>query len=143
MITLNGDNNILPLTITTPHIEERLVRDEQTNDLYFALISTGVLKCKMEMLYVPLKFENGLMKDAVVDARAYVSAVAQFDFDRIKQQAPANIFKIDAPPNFQIQVANGQLEKVLAITTRKFDIRDNTFDEHFVVMKNLSRPLLG
>ena len=30
--------------------------------------------------------------------------------DRIKQQAPSNILKIDDPPNFQIQIAKGQLE---------------------------------
>ena len=37
----------------------------------------------------------------------YVSAIAQTELDRIKQQAPSNILKIDDPPNFQIQVANG------------------------------------
>ena len=59
------------------------------------------------MLYVSLDFENSLTIDALVDSRVYISAVAQSESDRIKQQAPANNFKIDYPPNFQIHVANG------------------------------------
>ena len=44
-----------------------------------------------------------------------------------KQKAPTNLLKIDEPPNFQIQVANGQLEKPLATTTLKFETGDNFF----------------
>ena len=70
--------------------------------------STVVLKRKKEMLYVPLDFENGLTIDALVDSGAYVSAIAQKELDRIQQHAPSNILEIGEPPNFQIQVANGQ-----------------------------------
>ena len=63
--------------------------------------------------------------------------------DRIKQEAPSHNLKIDEPPNFQIQVANGQLEKPIATTTLKFDIGDHIFAEHFVVMKNLTGPNIG
>ena len=58
--------------------------------------------------------------------------------DRIKEQAPSIILSIDEPPNFQIQVANGQLEKPIATATLKLDIGNHTFGEHFVVMKNLT-----
>ena len=81
--------------------------------------------------------------DALVDSGAYVSAIAQTELDGIKQQAPSNILKIDDPPNFQIQVANGQLEKPTATATLKFDIGDHVFVEHFVVMKNLTGPIIG
>ena len=106
----NGDTTS-PLTTTTPLIEEGLVRDEQTNEVYLPLTSTVVLKRKQEMLYVPLDFENNLTVDALVDSGAFVSAIAQDDLETIKQKAPNNFLKIDDPPNFQIQVANGQLEK--------------------------------
>ena len=138
-----GDDNISPPEITTSQIQEQLVRDENTNELYMPLSSTIVLKRKKEMLYVPLDFENGLTIDALVDSGAYVSAIAQTELDRIKQQAPSNILKIDDPPNFQIQVANGQLEKPTATATPKFDIGDHTFAEHFVVMKNWTGPFIG
>ena len=87
------------------------------------------------MLHVPLNFENGLTKDALVDSGAYVIAIAQKELDRIKHQSPSKILRIDDPPNFQIQVANGQLEKPTATVTLKFDIGDHIFAEHFVVMK--------
>ena len=139
----NGDDSISSPKITTSQIEDQLVRDDITNELCIPLSSTIVLKRKKEMLYVPLDFENGLTIDALVDSVAFVSAIAQTELDRIKQQAPANIFKIEDPSNFQIQVANGQLEKPISTATFKFDIGDNTFAEHFVVMKNLTGPVIG
>ena len=95
------------------------------------------------MPYVSLKFENNLTVDALVDSGAFISATAQDDLETIKQKAPNNILKIDDPPNFQIQVANGQLEKALSTATLKFEIGDNSFDEHFVVTKKLTGPKIG
>ena len=95
------------------------------------------------MLYVPLGFENGLTIDAFVDSWAYVSAIAQKELDRIKKQAPSNILKIDEPPFFQFQVANGQLEKPIATATLNFEIGDHIFAEHFAVMEKLTGPIIG
>ncbi len=60
------------------------------------------------------------MVDALVDSGAYFSAITQDDLDTIKQKAPNNFLIIHDPPNFQIQVANGQLEKPLSTATLKF-----------------------
>ena len=139
----NGDDTISPPEITTSQIAEQIVRDDITNELYMPLYSTIVLKRKKQMLYVPLDFENGLTIDALVDSGAYVSAIAQKELDRNKQESPSIIRKIDDPPNFQIQVADGQLEKPTATATLKFDIGDHIFAEHFVVMKNLTGPIIG
>ena len=127
----NGDDDISPPAITISQIEERLVRDESTNENYMPLSSTIVLTRKKEMLYVPLDFENSSTKDALVHSGAYVSAIAQKELHRIKQPAPSYILKIDDPPNFQIQVSNCQLEKPTATATVKFDIGDHIFAEHF------------
>ena len=143
MTTLNGDTTTPLPTTTTPLIEEGLVRDEQTNEINLPLTSTVVLKRKQERLYVPLDFENLLTVGALVDSRAIVSAITQDDLDKIKQKAPNNILKVDDPPNFQIQVANGQLEKPLSTATLKFEIGNNTFAEHFVVMKKLTWSIIG
>ena len=140
--TLNGDKTTPLLITVTPLIEEGLVRDEQTNEVYIPLTSTVVLKRMLEMLYEPLDFENNLTVDALMDSRAFVSAIAQDDLDTIKQKATNNILKIDDPPNFQIQVANGQLEKPLSTATLKFEIGDNTFAEHFVIMKKKTGPII-
>ena len=60
-----------------------------------------------------------------------------------KQKALHNILKNDDLPNFQIQAANGQLEKPISTATLKFKIGGNTFAEHFVVKKNLRGPIFG
>ena len=78
----NGDDNISLPVITISQIEERLVRDDITNEPYMTLSSTIVLKREKEMLYVPLDFENGLTIDALVDSGAYVSAIVQKYLDR-------------------------------------------------------------
>ena len=93
MITLNGDPTTPALTTATPLIEEGLVRDEQTNEVYLPLRSAVVLKRKQEMLYLTLDFENNLTVDALVDSKAIVSAIAYDDLDTIKQKAPKNISK--------------------------------------------------
>ena len=143
MTTPNGLTTTPPLTTATPLIEEGLVRNEQTNEVYLPLTSTVVLKREQEMLYVPLDFENNLTVDALVDIGAFVNAIAQDDLESIKQKAPNNILKIDDSPNFQIQVANGQLEKPLSTATLKFETGDNSFAVHFVVMKKLTGPMIG
>ena len=141
--TPNGLTTTPPLTTATPLIEEGLVRDEQTNEVYFPLTSTVVLKRKQEMLYVPLHFDNNLTVDALVDSGAFVSAIAPGDLETINQKAPNNILKIDDPPNFQIQVANGPLQNPLSRATLKFEIGDKCFLEYFVVMKKLTGPIIG
>ena len=92
------------------------------------------------MLYVPLDCEKNLLIDALVESRANVSAIAYNDLDTIKQKAPNNILKINNPPNFQINVANGQFEKPLATTTLKFEFGDNIFAEYFFVLKKSTGP---
>ena len=89
-ITANdiGDDDLTPPKTTASQIEEQLATDDVTNELYTPLPSTIILKLKKEMLYDPLDFENGLKIDALVDSGAYVSAIAQTELDRIKQQAP-------------------------------------------------------
>ena len=143
MTTFTGEATIPPLTTSTPLIEEPLVRDEQTNEVYLPLTSTIVLKRKQEMLHVPVDFQNNVTVDVLVDLGAFVSSIAQNDSDTIKEEAPKIILKIDDPPNFQIKVANGQLEKPLSTATLKIEIGDNSFAEHFVVMKKLTGTIIG
>ena len=99
--TANGLTTTPLLTTATPLIEEGLVRDEQSNEMYLPLTSTVVLKRKQEMLYVPLDFENNLTVDALVDSGAFVSAIAQDDLETIKQKARNNILKSTTLPIFK------------------------------------------
>ena len=119
-----------------------MVRDEKTKEVYLPLTSRIVLERKQEMLYVPLDFEKNLTVDALVDSGAFVGAIAQNDLDTTKEKATNNILKNNDPPNFQIQVANGQLEKPLATATLKFEHGDKIFAEDFVVMSKLRGPTI-
>ena len=92
---------------------------------------------------MPLDFEKNITVDALVDSGAFVSAIAQNNLDTIKKKAQNIILKIDDPPIFLIQLANGQLEKPLSTDTLKFEIGDNTFTQHFLVMKKLTGPIIG
>ena len=82
----NGGDNISPPDITTSQIEERLVRDDITNELYMPLSSTIDLKRKKEILYVPLDSKNGLPIDAFVDSGAYVSAIARKNWTELNNK---------------------------------------------------------
>ena len=64
------------LRITNAGIEERLVSDELTNELFFPPSSTVLLERKQAMFHVPVDFENNLTLDAFVDSRAYVRSMA-------------------------------------------------------------------
>ena len=91
---------------------------------------------------MPLDFENKLTADASEYSGAFVSAITQKNLNTIKKKAPNNILKIDDPPNFQIQVADGHLEELLATTTLKFEIGDIIFGENFVLLKKLTEPII-
>ena len=68
------DNDPHP-TISTSQMEQVFVRNENKFELYIPLSSMIVLKRKIEMLYVPLDFEDDLTKDDLVDPGACVSAI--------------------------------------------------------------------
>ena len=125
----SGDDNIFPPKKTTSQIKQRLVRDDITIAVYKPLSSTIVLKRKKEKLHVPLDLKNGLtIDDALIDSGAYVSARAQKLHPVSSKSMTLLIY--------------GQLEKPIATATLKFDVRDHTFAEDFVVMRILTGPII-
>ena len=75
---------------------------------------------RRKMLYVPIDFSNGVTIDALGDSGAYVSATPEDERERIKIYSRGNILKMGDPPIFQIQVANGQLEKTYSHSNNIF-----------------------
>ena len=143
MTTPDRDCNISPLTSTTTHIKEKLVRDEQTNELYLPLSSTVVLKRKQDMLCVSLDFDNNLTTDTLVDSRAYVNAIAQTVMNTKKTKGPEQHLQNRRPSQISDTSSKWPLRKTISKSTFKFGIGDITFAEHFVVMKKLWGPLIG
>ena len=72
--------------------------------------------------------------DGVIDTGAFFSAISDTDFKQIKQNAPRKVLKEGPSPDFQIMVANGQLEAPIATTELLFEVGYITFVERFIVL---------
>ena len=130
--TANIDDQILPQLQVTP---DGLTR--------FLPLSTNLpLKNKRKVLYFPMDFGK-LNIDGLIDTGALSSAISEAELRKIRLLAPHTIL-IEGPPlEFQIMVANGQLEAPIATVELQFDVSDITFREKFIVMTNLTSLLIG
>ena len=63
------------------------------------------------------------------------SAIPEADLRKIRTLAPQYIVKEGPAPNFQIMVANGQLETPKSTVELKFEVGDIEFHEIFKVME--------
>ena len=126
------DDQILPQLQVTP---DGLTR--------FLLLSTNLpLKNKRKMLYFPMNFGE-LNIDGLIETGALSSAIPEADLRKTRLLAPHTILNEGPPPEFQIMVANGQLEAPIAAVELQFEVGDIIFREKFIVMTNLTSPLIG
>ena len=134
-----------PLVTLTATVEERFVntlisRDGEPD--YVPLTTNLGLKYKKRMLYFSMDFGE-LTLDGLVDTGALSSAIPEADLRKIRLLAPQSIVKEGPAPNFQIMVANGQLETPKSTVELKFEVGDIEFHEIFIVMEKLTSPLIG
>ena len=94
------------------------------------------------MFYFPMDFGE-LNIDGLIDTGALSSAIPEADLRKIRLLAPHTIINEGPPPEFQIMVANGQLEAPIATVELQFEVGDSTFREKLIVMTNLTSPLIG
>ena len=94
------------------------------------------------MLYFPMDFGE-LNIDGLIDTGALSSAIPEADLRKIRLLAPHTILNEGPPPEFQFMVANGQLEAPIATVELQFEVGDITFREKFIVMTNLTSPLIN
>ena len=81
--------------------------------------------------------------DGLIDTGALSSDFPEADLRKIRLLAPHTILNEGPPPVFQTMVANGQLEAPIATVELQFEVGDITFREKFIVMTNLTSPLIG
>ena len=81
--------------------------------------------------------------DGLIDTGALSSAIPEADLRKIRLLAPHTILNEGPPPEFHKMVANGQLEAPIATVELQFEVSDITFREKFIVMTNLTSPLIG
>ena len=109
----------------------------------FLPLSTNLpFKNQRKMLYFPMDFGE-LNIDGLIDTGALSSAIPEADLRKIRLLAPHTILNEGPPPEFQILVANGQLEAPIATVELQFEVGDITIREKFIVMTILTSPLIG
>ena len=80
------------------------------------------------MLHFPMDFGE-LNIDGLKDTGALSRAIPETDLRKIRLLALHRILNEGPPPEFQIMVANGQLEAPIATVELQFDVGDITFRE--------------
>ena len=106
-------------------------------------LSTNInLKRKKRMLCFPMDFGE-LTIDGLIDTGALSSAIPEMDFRIIRLLSPQSVIWEGQHPNFQIMVANGQLETPKNTIELKFEVGDIEFYEMFKVLEHLTGPSIG
>ena len=75
--------------------------------------------------------------------RTLSSAIPEMDFRKIRSLSPQSVIRKGPPPNFQILVANGQLETPKKTIELKFEVGDKEFHEVFKVLEILTGRIIG
>ena len=136
------DGPVVKLAAT---VEERFVNTliSRLGEPDYVPLTTNLgLKNKRRLLYFPMDFGE-LTLDGLVDTGALSSAIPEADLRKIRLLAPQSIIKEGPAPNFQIMVANGQLETPKSTVELKFQVGDIDFHEIFIIMEKLTSPLIG
>ena len=134
-----------PVVTLAATVEERFVNTliSRLGEPDYVPLTTNLgLKNKRRMLYFPMDFGE-LTLDGLVDTGALSSAIPEADLRKIRLLSPQSIIKEGPAPNFQIMVANGQLETPKSTVELKFEVGDIDFHEIFIVMEKLTSPLIG
>ena len=135
-----ASTQILPLI--DDEIQNHLTINKES-DIPKLLLSTNLtLKSKRQMYYFPMDIEK-LTLDGLIDTGALTSAISEQDLNKIILLAPEAITDTGPALNFQIMVANGQLETPIGTVCLTFEVADFMFKENFIVMKVLPNPLFG
>ena len=94
------------------------------------------------MLYFPM--ESGeLTIDGLLDTSALTSAISEAYTRKIRLLASQAILNEGTLPDFRRMVANGHLQTASATVELQFEIGDILFRERFIVLTNLTGPLIG
>ena len=130
----------------TPVIDDQLLPQLQVTPdgltRFFSLSTNLALKNSRKMLCFPMDFEE-LNIDGLIGTGALSGAIPEAHLRKIRLLAPHTKLNEGSPPEFQIMVANGEFEAPIAIVELQFEVGDITFREKFIVMTNLTSPLIG
>ena len=141
-VTIKTSCNDQRQPLLNEDLAEHLQFDKERNLSYLPISTSLTLKRKRHMYYIPMDFQN-LTLDGLIDTGALTSAISEQDLNKIKLLANDAIKETGPPPNFQIMVANGQLEVPIGTVLLEFEVADFMLKENFIIMKTLPNPLIG
>ena len=140
-----------PSTFSSNEQKQLLLDEDITNHIqfdqepslsYLPMSTSLTLKRKSHMYYMPMDFEK-LKLDGLINTGALTSAISEQDLNKIKMIANEAIKDTGPLPNFQIMVANGQLEVPIGTVLLEFVMADFMLRDNFIIMKNFTNPLIG
>ena len=106
-------------------------------------LSTNInLKCKKRMFYFSMDNVE-LTINGLIDTGAQSSAIPEMDLRKISFLYPHSVIREGPPPSFQVKVVYGQLETPNSTIELNFEVGDIEFHEIFIVMENLTGPIVG
>ena len=141
-VTIKTSCNDQKQPLLNEDLAEHLQFDKERNLSYLPISTSLTLKRKRHMYYIPMDFQN-LTLDGLIDTGALTSAISEQDLNKIELLANDAIKETGPPPNFQIMVANGQLEVPIGTVLLEFEVADFMLKENFIIMKTLPNPLIG
>ena len=100
------------------------------------------LNKKDKMLYVPLQFDK-YENHALLDTGAIQSAMSEAELRKITTAHPEAILQELPPPNFKIQIANGNLVPVRKQVLLRFYVAGKVFEETFLILPTMGTILIG
>ena len=138
----NSSTNQLSLALTAAAARFVNTLVTRTGEPDYVPLTTNLgLEYKRRMLYFPMDFIE-LTLDGLEDTGALSRAIPEADLRKIRLLAPQSIVNESPAPNFQIMVANGQLETPRSTVELKFEVGDIEFHEIFLVKEKLTSPLI-
>ena len=111
-------------------LSEHIQFDKERNLSYLPISTSLTLKRKHHMYYIPMDFKKFTL-DGLIDTGALTSAISDQDINKIKLLANEATKETGPPPNFQIKVANRQLEVPIGTVLLEFEVPDFMLKENF------------
>ena len=139
---LSINNKFKKEPLIDKELQQHLTQDDENKVTYLPLSTNLVLKQKKHMFYFPMDFgriDNRRSNRHWCTYQRYIRCRSQ----QIKLLSSSSIVDTGPAPNFQIMVANGQLENPIGTVELRFEVADFEFRERFIIMKTLPHPLIG
>ena len=127
---------------TQSSINSSKAKKHATKKEIHVLSPTLHLNKKDKMLYVPLQFDK-YENNALLDTGAIQSAMSEAELRKITTAHSEAILQELPPPNFKIQIANGNLVPVRKQVLLRFYVAGKVFEETFLILPTMGTILIG